>query len=315
MFIHEIKEFKAIVESIAEEKEIFPYLIEKDYWIMHCLWSLKEQGFEFYLKGGTSLSKAFGVIDRFSEDIDIVIIPPNDMDVKTGKNHDKKSHIESRANFFDYLKDNIKIPDVTVIRDTSFDDMKLRNGGLLLEYPYLFSHMDGVKRGVLLEVGFAKVDPFENVEISSWVFDRIAGPSIKKKITDNRAKGVSCYYPEYTFVEKLQAISRKFSQQQKDSSFPVNFLRHYYDIYRLLELERVQEFIKTKEYRQYKDERFAKEISKDLSKNEAFLLSAKDTREIYQDAYDKSLALYYGVKPTFSEIMQRISQNLKQLSE
>jgi predicted nucleotidyltransferase component of viral defense system len=46
-------------------------LVEKDYWIMHCLWGLKSQGSTFELKGGTSLSKGFGIIKRFSEDIDI----------------------------------------------------------------------------------------------------------------------------------------------------------------------------------------------------------------------------------------------------
>lgn len=38
---------------------------------MHVLWGLQAQGFAFELKGGTSLSKGFGVIHRFSEDIDI----------------------------------------------------------------------------------------------------------------------------------------------------------------------------------------------------------------------------------------------------
>ena len=38
---------------------------------MHVLWGLQAQGFAFELKVGTSLSKGFGVIHRFSEDIDI----------------------------------------------------------------------------------------------------------------------------------------------------------------------------------------------------------------------------------------------------
>ncbi|WP_425485263.1 nucleotidyl transferase AbiEii/AbiGii toxin family protein [Burkholderia guangdongensis] len=38
---------------------------------MQCLWGLQAQGFQFELKGGTSLSKGFGIIHRFSEDIDI----------------------------------------------------------------------------------------------------------------------------------------------------------------------------------------------------------------------------------------------------
>ena len=49
---------------------------------MHCLWGLQQQGFQFELKGGTSLSKGFGIIERFSEDIDIQIHLKAGEDVK-----------------------------------------------------------------------------------------------------------------------------------------------------------------------------------------------------------------------------------------
>lgn len=44
-----------------------------------------------------------GGIGRFSEDIDILIEPPAGRNVKTGKNHDKPAHIQSRNDFFDWL--------------------------------------------------------------------------------------------------------------------------------------------------------------------------------------------------------------------
>ena len=59
---------------VAAERKIDPYLAEKDYWLMHCLYGLKKSGYDFQLKGGTSLSKGYGIIHRFSEDIDIAII-------------------------------------------------------------------------------------------------------------------------------------------------------------------------------------------------------------------------------------------------
>jgi predicted nucleotidyltransferase component of viral defense system len=67
-FLHELDDAEVLFRSIADEKRIFPYLVEKDYWIMHALWGLQQNGFEFELKGGTSLSKGFKIIDRFSED-------------------------------------------------------------------------------------------------------------------------------------------------------------------------------------------------------------------------------------------------------
>lgn len=50
---------------------------------------MQAQGFRFELKGATSLSKGFGVIHRFSEDIDIRVDPPASMAVKIGRNQDK----------------------------------------------------------------------------------------------------------------------------------------------------------------------------------------------------------------------------------
>lgn len=95
-FLHAQKDFIELVTVVADSMGIDPMLVEKDYWIMHTLWGLKAQGFQFELKGGTSLSKGFGVIERFSEDIDIRIEPPDDIEVKTGRNHDKPAHIASR---------------------------------------------------------------------------------------------------------------------------------------------------------------------------------------------------------------------------
>ena len=48
--------------------KILAKIVEKDYWLMHCLRGLQQQNFEFELKGGTSLSKGFNIIERFSED-------------------------------------------------------------------------------------------------------------------------------------------------------------------------------------------------------------------------------------------------------
>ncbi len=96
-FLHERSDFKALVETVADSEKINdPALVEKDYWIMHAVFGLKQLGLTFELKGGTSLSKGFGVIHRFSEDIDIRIEPFDELQVDTNPNHEKPQHIESR---------------------------------------------------------------------------------------------------------------------------------------------------------------------------------------------------------------------------
>ena len=99
-FLHERSDFKALVETVADSEKINdPALVEKDYWIMHAVFGLKQLGLTFELKGGTSLSKGFGIIQRFSEDIDIRIEPFDGLQVDTNPNHEKPKHIESRRQF------------------------------------------------------------------------------------------------------------------------------------------------------------------------------------------------------------------------
>lgn len=81
-FLHNHPQFADLIRIVAEEKSIDPALVEKDYWIMQCLYGLQQLGFKFQLKGGTSLSKGHQIIERFSEDIDILIEPPAGRDVK-----------------------------------------------------------------------------------------------------------------------------------------------------------------------------------------------------------------------------------------
>ena len=75
IFLHNHPEFGELIRIVGTaELSIDPALVEKDYWIMHCLFGLQQTGFTFELKGGTSLSKGYGIIDRFSENIDIRLI-------------------------------------------------------------------------------------------------------------------------------------------------------------------------------------------------------------------------------------------------
>jgi hypothetical protein len=149
-------------------------------------------GLAFELKGGTSLSKGFGIIHRFSEDIDIRIEPFDGLKVDTNPNHENPQHIDSRRLFFEKLREKINIPGITAVeRDTSYDDSKLRNAGLRLRYENLFGSIAGLKDGILLEVGFDQTSPNRACTISSWIV-RFAG--IKElKYFDNRALEILCY--------------------------------------------------------------------------------------------------------------------------
>jgi hypothetical protein len=306
-YLHNHPEFADLIRIVAAEKSIDPALIEKDYWIMQCLYGLQRRGMKFELKGGTSLSKGYQIIGRFSEDIDIRIEPPQDRDVKTGKNQNKPAHIKSRRNFYDWLAKTIRIDGIeTVERDTAFDNERLTSAGIRLFYKTHAKALEGLRPGVLLELGFDDVTPNSPKGISSWLYDYAAGRRVA--IIDNRAKAVLCYDPRYTFVEKLQTVSTKFRRQQASGESPLAFMRHYYDIYSLLQRPEVQQFVGTDEYKAHKAKRFRGGDNPIIAQNQAFILSDAETRKAYSKAFDQSAALYHGDKPIFEEILTEIDK-------
>lgn len=311
MLLHESPEFPDLIAVTARSEGIDPALVEKDYWIMHGLWGLQRLGIGFELKGGTSLSKGFQLIHRFSEDIDILI--HSGADVPWGKNRNRPADIAARRAFYDSLPPRLTIPGFEgVERDHAFDDQRMRSAGIRLHYPSVNSLPDGVKAGILLEAGFDQVAPNRPCLISSWAYDRAVDAALPD-LTDNRARAVDCYEPGYTLVEKLQTVSTKFRRQQETGELPQNFMRHYYDIYCLLDDPTVQSFIGSAAYTAHKAARFPSADEKVIANNPAFILDDKRTRERFEAAYRDTRALYYRGQPDFAELLGRIARDIARL--
>ena len=311
-FLHARRDFGQLVSLVAAERGVDPVLVEKDYWLMHCLWGLQAQGLRFELKGGTSLSKGFGIIHRFSEDIDIRIEPPAALDVKAGRNQDKAAHVESRRAFYDWLTREIRIPGIVAVgRDADFDDEKLRSAGIRLVYPTTLGSLQGVKSGVLLEVGFDDTAPNRPVTISSWAYDTAVARGVL--VGDNRAVDVLCYEPSHTFVEKLQTLSTKYRGLPETGRLPPNFLRHYYDVYCLLGLPEVLDFIGTPAYEARKRQRFRAADERVIARNPAFVLADPSRRKTFAAEYGRTAALYYQGQPPFEDIVARIHEHIDRL--
>lgn len=314
-YLHERKDFPDLLRLLEQETKVLAYLIEKDYWIMHVLYGLKKMGLEFELKGGTSLSKGHQIIHRFSEDIDIHIHPPKELNVNANPKKTKSNQVKSRKDYYDWLATNITIDGViSVERDPLFDDERYyRSGGIRLYYQSHTEYVDGIKEGILLEVGFDTVAPNTQHTISSWAFDK-AFQSLGDQLIDNTAYDIACYHPAYTFVEKLQTIATKYRQEQETGEEKPNLMRQYYDVYCLLELEEVQEFIGTEAYHVHKENRFPpKDYEIPISENDAFLLPSAQQRGRFKERYLETKALYYKEQPDFDAILERIVQYIDKL--
>lgn len=305
-FFHERADAKELFGTLADEKGLPASVVEKDYWVMHCLWGLKERRLRFEMKGGTSLSKGWGVIDRFSEDIDIRFEFPERLNVKGNK----PTHIKARFDFYDSLAIQIEIPGIAVERNRSHDDERANNAGISLKYN---SHFEpnpelGLKPEVLLELGFARTAPNEPRDIGSWALDKALEG--KLDVVDNRARGVRCFNPEYTFVDKLQTICRRFRQHRDrndpEKDAPRQFMRHYYDLYMLLGVERIMKFIGTGDYKSYKIEKLRGRDAEEFSSRDAFTISKPETYRLFKKEFRSMNSLLLSPGPTFEEVIGRI---------
>jgi len=168
--------------------------------------------------------------------------------------------------FYDWLTREIRISGIVAVeRDTDFDNETLRSAGIRLVYPTTLGSLQGVKSGVLLEVGFDDTAPNRPVAISSWAYDTAVARGVS--VRDNRALDVLCYEPSHTFVEKLQTLSTNYRGLPETGRLPPNFLRHYYDVYCLLGLPEVLDFIGTPAYEVRKRQRFRAADERVIARN------------------------------------------------
>jgi hypothetical protein len=233
-FVHDDADFGALLQIVATARGLGVGLVEKDYWVTHTLWSLHAQGFEVWFKGGTSLSKGFGLIERFSEDLDLKLEPGAVTalrSVTNWKSEGTKATAE-RAAHFETLTSLIAVPGATVKRAAG-GDATYRSANLQVDYPgkYLGDLAPVLRPFVLLEVGEARVTPFVERDMTSFVHEYLEREGQIGDFNDNRPRNVRCVHPLVTLLEKLDAVMRRLPRQDVA---PATFVRHFEDAARIV---------------------------------------------------------------------------------
>lgn len=234
-FVHEDPEFAALLTQVSAETGIAAALVEKDYWITHSLWALHETELAIWFKGGTSLSKGFGIIERFSEDLDLMIerggvatLP----EVTNWASTNKGPTAQRRA-FYDTLPEALAIPGVSVELDAQRQDKHARAADYIGRYPG--AHVTGLPSAmspfVRFEVGRARVVPFAVMPLTSFVHEHLARLSMNEDYVGNRPRAVRCVHPVVTLLEKLDALSRRYNRDVVEADA---FVRHYEDTARII---------------------------------------------------------------------------------
>jgi len=228
-FLHaEQSDFGDLILFVARERGLPEFAVEKDYWVAHTLWGLRQLAFDVWFKGGTCLSKGYGVIHRFSEDLDLKLAQHGLPHVRDWRGSDKESKIQERTDFFNEVEERMDIPDMRLTRLELMHEARLLK--LKAEYPILQEGEGPMRPFVQLEIGAARVEPFETLDLSSWIHDYVENRGGLEDYADNRPKGVRCVRPEVTLLDKLDAVQRKFGRRE-----PADIVRHYSDAAQIID--------------------------------------------------------------------------------
>lgn len=220
--------------------------IEKDWWVTVTLKALFQTDCREALifKGGTSLSKGFNVIERFSEDIDLAIGHSFFGIEKTSKSQREKLRKTARAYIHETLSVQLdarlkemgitgySIENITQVQDKNGEwkaiDSDKDPTVILLHYPSIVEEtISYIPPRVKIEISCLSMDePTEEREIRSLI-----GESFEDEDTDAGSR-IRTVVPTRTFLEKLFLLAEEF---QKEKPRSVRMSRHLYDLEKLMD--------------------------------------------------------------------------------
>ena len=227
--------------QVSEETGMAAYAIEKDWWVIRILSALfeLEVGKHLIFKGGTALSKAWGLIERFSEDIDLALdrIYLGFSDDLTRTQIKKLRKITGEyisEDFSPKLETKLKENGLTgitlnYVRQEASDADPIK---VEIHYPNVIEYSGYVQPRVLLEISISSLkEPHEIRTINSLLDEQYFESDFAEAPID-----ISTAIPEWTFLEKIFLLHEEFHRPH-DKIRVERQSRHLYDVYQLIKSE------------------------------------------------------------------------------
>ena len=231
-YLHEHEDFKYFIIEAAKQVNLSEFIVEKDYWVTYLLKNLVKSEFsnEFVFKGGTCLSKAYNLIERFSEDIDLLILETD----KTQSKTQKEKRLVALREYIDSLNDLFY---TTGNRSALYAAFRF-------SFPTISTSItDSVGKEILLEPGYrgGTVPEIQKKTITSYVEKLVYG---LLEDYDTKPFEINVLSAERIFVEKVLALKEIYDKDNGETLQKKT--RHYYDIYKLLQTNEVQALLNNK---------------------------------------------------------------------
>ena len=235
MNLHENRElFKNAIIATAQYKNIREIYVEKDYWVTLALNLIfkSEIGNETIFKGGTSLSKCYGLISRFSEDIDLVV-----SQTESENPNELKRKLKTISKCIENTMPEILIEGITnkkgMIRKTAHSYSKVFSGDF-----------GQIKDSIIVEAtSFGNPEFYEMKSVSSLIYEMMFQKEQSEIINKYNLNPfqVRVLHPQRTLCEKIMSLVR-FSYTDEPINNLRNKVRHIYDIHVMLKDLEINKF-------------------------------------------------------------------------
>lgn len=243
MNLHNHKDiFEVAIKETADNLGIKSYFIEKDYWISLVLKRLSESRYvdSVVFKGGTSLSKGHRLINRFSEDVDVAVI----------------IHPDASGNKIKTLIRTIEKEIASDLEEVVIDGVTSK-GSRFRKAVYNFPVSQAQKqnlvvpKSIIVEINsFANPFPYHSLFIQSMIGEYFQSENQHQLIEDYDLASfdINVLDKEQTLIEKLVSLMR-FSFDERPVESVSGKIRHFYDLYYLLQDEACLKYVKSEAFR------------------------------------------------------------------
>lgn len=315
---------------VGNEMKLNEAIIEKDFYVvlmLEILFHKSEFGKYFAFKGGTSLSKGYNIINRFSEDIDIVMnweligFQEDEVwQVRSNRQQDIFNH-EMNKRAGEWIENIFLTHLIKIFKKLNLNEFKIYikeddNQTIIIQYPRAYS-ISGILPEIRLEMGpLAAWTPIKKIPITSYIAEFIP-QAIKNKETM-----ISTVEAKRTFWEKATILHKEANRKNESSVRRIS--RHYYDVYMLakskvkkeafLDLKLLDDVVSFKK-KFYPDN----SANYDQATKKYIQLLPKQSliKNLYQD-YENMKPMFFSTPPEFKEVLtelQNVENEIHHLEE
>jgi hypothetical protein len=301
-----------LMREAGAMKNMPPAIVEKDFWVcwtLNRLFQSATTARKLLFKGGTSLSKVFGLIERFSEDIDLILdwteVTQEDPRASRSVSRQEAFNKELLRRAQGYLRDTF-LPEVRLLVEGVCEAKIEENPEVVkIRYPAAFPS-NYLRAEIQLEVGpLASWIPNAEYEIRPYAAEAL--PAVFRRPTC-RVRAIKA---ERTFWEKITILHHE-AHRPESSPQPVGYSRHYYDVFQMARARvRSEAFADLGLLRAvvaFKDKFYHRGWARyDLAKPGTMRLVPPDhVLKIVAKDYEGMRRMIFGECPDFREIIEQV---------